>query len=479
LGNARQVCRRGSWEASVTAHQESGPACCQFTAQEFAAYRQAGLAFADGGIHIDLMKPNPEPTPHLQWALSRRRFISATAAAFAGACCLPQTEAAIESAKAATPLRILILGGTGFLGPSCTESALARGHSVTQFNSGRTEERRREAGRPSLVPAGVEQLYGNRDPNKTADDRRTEGKPDAVKDPRSPKGLSQLAGRTWDAVIDTSGYFPRMVKASAELLSSKVKQYVFISTISVYKDTRTPGFDETAAVQTLDDPMTEEMGKDFANYGGGKALCEKAAEAAMPGRVTNVRPGFMVGPRDVSGRFIYWPVRAALGGRMVVPGAPADPIQLIDVRDIADWIVRCIEEKIVGVYNATGPEKELTMKAMVEEVRKGVASSVSFTWVDSSFLEAQKIGENQFPLYAPPTGETAGFHRCNIGRTLSKGLKFRPLSETAKATLDWYRGLPADLQARVAPQFAEHPNEESWLATEKRLLDAWAKVKAK
>jgi len=140
------------------------------------------------------------------------------------------------------------------------------------------------------VPADVEQLYGNRDPNKTADDRRTEARPNAPKDPHSPKGLSQLAGKKWDAVIDTSGYFPRMVKASATLLAPNVKQYVFISSISAYKRNDVPNFDETAALATLADPNTEEMGKNFENYGGGKALCERAAEAAMPGRVTNIRP---------------------------------------------------------------------------------------------------------------------------------------------------------------------------------------------
>src|SRR5207247_8586274 len=128
-------------------------------------------------------------------------------------------------------------------------------------------QRRHEAGAPPVRPAGVEQLHGNRDPNKTADDRKTEGKADAPKDPNSPKGLSQLEGKKWDAVIDTSGFFPRMVKASAELLGPKVKQYVFISTISVYKSTNVPNFDETAPLATLDDPTTEEMGKDFANYG--------------------------------------------------------------------------------------------------------------------------------------------------------------------------------------------------------------------
>jgi 2'-hydroxyisoflavone reductase len=214
------------------------------------------------------------------------------------------------------------------------------------------------------------------------------------------------------------------------------------------------------------------MGKDFANYGGGKALCEKAAETAMPGRVTNIRPGYIVGTRDTSGRFIYWPVRASMGGTMLVPGAPADPIQLIDVRDLADWIIHCIEDNVVGVFNATGPAKELSMKSFVEGVQKGVGSEVSFTWVATDFLESKGI-HDQFPLYAPPTGETAGFHRANISRALAKGLKFRPASETSKATLEWYKSLPPEIQARVAPQFAPRPNEEAWLATEKHLLESW------
>jgi 2'-hydroxyisoflavone reductase len=403
---------------------------------------------------------------------TRRQFILSTAATLASGVALPKfVGAAQETDKASKPLRILILGGTGFLGPHCTESAIARGHSVTHFNSGRTEELRKNAGRPSAVPDGVEKLFGNRDPNKTADDRRTEGKASLPKDPNSPKGLSQLEGKKWDAVIDTSGFFPRMVKASTELLAPVVKQYVFISTISVYKDTSAP-FDETATLNTLTDPATEEMGKDFSNYGGGKALCEKAAEAAMPGRVTNIRPGFIVGPRDTSGRFIYWPIRASMGGNMIVPGTPADPIQLIDVRDLADWIIHCIEKNVVGVYNATSPEKELSMKSFVEGVRKGVGSDVSFTWVDNDFLESKGIHE-QFPLYAPPTGETAGFHRANISRALAKGLKFRPVSATAKATLDWYKSLPAEIQTRVAPQFVQPPTGEAWVATEKKLLESW------
>jgi 2'-hydroxyisoflavone reductase len=323
------------------------------------------------------------------------------------------------------------------------------------------------------VPEGVEQFYGNRDPNKTAADRKNEGNADAPKDADSPKGLSQLVGRKWDGVIDTSGFFPRMVKASAELLGPNVKQYLFISTISVYKDSSTPNFDETAALSRMADPTSEDMGKDFANYGGGKALCEKAAEEAMPGRVTILRPGFMVGPRDTSGRFLYWPVRASLGGVMVVPGAPTDPIQFIDVRDVADWIVHCLEQTILGVYNVTGPGKSLSMGKMVESVRSGTASAVEFMWIANDFLESHGVQDGQFPLYAPPTGPTAGLHRCNFSRALARGLTFRALTETAKACLDWYHSLPVATQAAVAPQFAQRPGQDPWLETEKHLLESW------
>jgi 2'-hydroxyisoflavone reductase len=412
--------------------------------------------------------------PDSRMATTRREFILSSAAALGAAAATPALSYSYDSpAKAATSLRILILGGTGFLGPACTESALARGHNITHFNSGRTEERRHAIGRPSLVPEGVEQLFGNRDPNKTAADRKREGHADAPQDPDSPKGLSQLVGRKWDAVIDTSGYFPRMVKASAELLAPNVKQYLFISTISVYKDVGTPNFDETAPLATLADPTTEEMGKDSANYGGGKAMCEKAAEQAMPGRVTILRPGFMVGPRDTSGRFLYWPVRASLGGVMIVPGAPADPIQIIDVRDVADWIVHCLEESVLGTYNVTGPAQPLSMKGMVEGVRTGTASQVEFVWIDNDFLEARGAQGGQFPLYAPPKGESAGLHRCNCARARARGLIFRPLPETARACLDWYRSLPAALQTAVAPQFAKHADQELWLDTEKHWLESW------
>jgi 2'-hydroxyisoflavone reductase len=160
---------------------------------------------------------------------------------------------------------------------------------------------------------------------------------------------------------------------------------------------------------------------------------------------------------------------------MVVPGAPADPIQFIDVRDLGEWIIHCIEANIVGVYNATGPAKPLTMKGMLKGIREGVKSQVSFTWLDYKFLQSQGVGEGQFPLYEPPEGESAGAHRCDIKRALAKGLRFRSVADTAAAALAWYKSLAEELQSRVAPQFATKPGETPWLEKEKGLLDAWRK----
>ena len=158
---------------------------------------------------------------------------------------------------------------------------------------------------------------------------------------------------------------------------------------------------------------------------------------------------------------------------MIVPGAPTDPIQIIDVRDVADWIVHCLEQNILGVYNVTGPSKPLSMKEMVEGVRTGAAAQVEFVWIDNHFLEVHGAPDGQFPLYAPPEGANAGLHRCNCSRALARGLIFRPLPETARACLEWYRSLPAATQAAVAPQFAKRPNQELWLETEKHLLESW------
>jgi 2'-hydroxyisoflavone reductase len=408
---------------------------------------------------------------------NRRTFLSSTLAA-AGLAALAHARPTLlapepkakDAAKtdAARKLKVLILGGTGFLGPACSEAAIARGHTVTLFNRGRTEQRRKEAGRPSSVPDGAEVIYGNRDPEKTADDWKDDSKQNAKaepKDPNSPKGLSQLAakikeGRTWDVVIDTSAYFPRMAKASAELLAPAVGQYIFISTVSVYSNNSVPDKDESDELGKLPTPTTEEFGAQFENYGPGKAACEAAIEAAMPGRVANIRPGFIVGPRDTSARFMYWPARASRGGEMIIPGAESDPMQIIDVRDLAEWMLLCAEQKTVGVFNAVGPVTPLPMSKFAEGCIKGAGGTATAVQIPADFLRAQGVvPEQSFPLWVPPTGDSAGFHRRSNARAVAAGLKFRSVEETAKATLEWYNGVPEETRKRLAPPGLEAAKE--------------------
>ncbi|MDI3285009.1 NAD-dependent epimerase/dehydratase family protein [Polyangium sp. 15x6] len=319
---------------------------------------------------------------------------------------------------------LLILGGTGFVGPAVVEAARARGFAITLFNRGKT--------RPELFP-DVEKLRGNRDPDKD-------------------EGLKALEGRSFDAVIDTSGYVPRIVRASAELLAKNVKQYIFISSISVYKDTSKPNMDETAAVGTIPDPTVETMGKEFENYGPLKALCEQAAEKAMPGRVANVRPGYIVGPGDGTDRFTYWPLRVAKGGEMLVPGTPNDPIQVIDVRDLAEWLVKLVADGTTGVFNATGPGAPLTMGGVIEASKKASPKSeVKLTWVPASWLKSKESGGGEpidLPIWAPPEGESAGFHLVNVDRARKAGLTFRPIDTTVTDLLAWFNALPPERQAK-------------------------------
>ncbi len=390
---------------------------------------------------------------------TRRQFLHASAALGAGLALAPNFRAFAQGGAAKK--RILILGGTGFLGPICSEIAVARGHSVTLFNRGRTEDRRKRAGRPTAVPDGVEVLHGNRDPNKTAD-ADNDPERDGPKDPASPVGLTQLEGKSWDAVIDTSGHWPRIVGASASLLAPSVQQYVHISSISAYAKSDVPDADETSATATLADPTTEDFGPGFENYGGGKALAEAAAEKAMPGRVTVLRPGYIVGPRDTSRRFLYWPVRATRGGTMLVPGKPSDPIQVIDVRDVAEFILLCIERKTMGVFNVIGPEKPLDMAGFIAACIKGAKGDATPAWVPAEFLQKQGV-EAGFPLWAPPEGETAGFHRQSIAKALKAGLTCRPLEDTVRATLAWHASLPADLQKGILPEILA-PEREAEIA---------------
>ncbi|WNG33038.1 SDR family oxidoreductase [Archangium violaceum] len=338
--------------------------------------------------------------------------------------------------------RILILGGTGFLGPQLVEAARARGHTVTLFNRGKT--------RPHLFP-DVEKLHGDRDP-------------------KNGEGLKALEGRSWDAVIDTSGYVPRIVRASAELLAPNVGHYVFISTISVYKELPRPGMDEDAPLATVDDPTNENV-RD--NYGALKALCEKAAEAVFPGRTTNIRPGLIVGPDDPTQRFSYWPVRVARGGEVLAPGDGSDPVQFIDVRDLAEWTLLTVENRDVGIFNATGPDKPLSMKGLLEACKQASQSDATFTWADAAFLETQNVAAwTDMPVWVTPGGELAGMSAVSNARAMARGLKFRPTVDTARDTLAWFNGLPPERQAELQKRAGLTPERE------REVLAAWHKQRA-
>jgi 2'-hydroxyisoflavone reductase len=376
--------------------------------------------------------------------LSRRDVLRGTLAGAAlgvlpaSACTHPQP-ATPQSAPAASKKRILILGGTGFLGPKTVAAAVARGHEVTIFNRGRREK---------LLPleTKVEHLYGNRDPELPADDERgADGKllhPDA-----SPKGLAQLAGRRWDVVIDNSGYFPRMVTASAQLLAKQAEQYIYISSISAYDVNPATGGDETTALATLADPTVETMGPAFENYGGLKVLCERAAEAAFPGRTTVVRPGYIVGPGDPTDRFTYWPIRISRGGEVLAPGAPDDPLQWIDVRDLADWLVTLAEHGTAGAFNAIGPPSPARWGDVLGACVDAAHNDAKLVWAPVAWLEKNEMaGEDSFPIWVPPVGKFAGFHRWNNNRAEAAGLTFRPIADTVKAILAWY---PGEVERRV------------------------------
>ncbi|MCA9912355.1 MAG: SDR family oxidoreductase, partial [Anaerolineae bacterium] len=249
-------------------------------------------------------------------------------------------------------MKLLILGGTQFVGRAIAEAALANGHSLTLFHRGKTN--------PDLFPQ-AEHILADRDDN-----------------------IAALGDRTWDAVIDVSGYIPRHVKDAAQYLADRVQRYVFISTISVYEDSEEIGRDEDAALIELQDKTTEEVTGE--TYGGLKVLCEREAENAMPGRVLTIRPGLIVGPHDHTNRFTYWPVRIREGGRMLAPGDGNTPTQFIDVRDLAAWIMRMVEQKATGIYNATGPDYRLTFAKLFETCREVSGADVELVWVDDASL---------------------------------------------------------------------------------------------
>ena len=330
-------------------------------------------------------------------------------------------------------MKLLILGGTVFLGRHLVEAALARGHEVTLFNRGQHN--------PELFPE-VEKLRGDRNGD-----------------------LAALVGRRWDAVIDTSGYVPRVVRASAELLAEAVEHYTFISTISVYSDFNHPTMDESAPVGRLDDPSVEQVTGE--TYGPLKVLCEEAAEAALPGRVLNIRPGLIVGPHDPSDRFTYWPVRVARGGDVLAPARPDRQVQIIDARDLAEWNIRMTESRRTGVFNATGPDYRLTMGAVLDACKTVSGSDARFVWVDGQFLlDAGVRPWIELPLWIPQREDESGsLLAVNCDRAFAAGLTFRPVAATTRDTLEWAATRPPDYEWRAGlPADREQEVLEAWKA---------------
>jgi len=346
------------------------------------------------------------------------------------------------AAKKPKPLRILILGGTRFIGLHMTALALERGHTLTYFNRDKTKtDRYRE----------VERIKGDRN-----------GQIDGLKD------------REWDVVIDNSGYVPRHARLSAELLAPKVRQYVFVSSISVYPDFSVPR-DESSPVGKLADETVEKV--DGETYGPLKALCEQAVLAALPGRTTILRPGLIVGPDDNTDRFTYWPARAARGGEFVAPGAPDDPFQVIDARDLAAFTLNVVENNVTGTYNLVSNANDFKFGALTDAcigaARKQAkpADPPRATFLPADFLEAQQVAPwSEMPVWLPAKGDEAAFAGTSNKAALARGLRITPLRKTVNDTLTWHLTRPAEerekLKAGIAPE------------KEAAVLAAWKERKA-
>jgi len=352
----------------------------------------------------------------------KRRTLLALAAAGAASFAVP------SFARKIKPLRILILGGTRFIGLHMTALALQRGHNVTFFNRGKTKADR--------FPE-IERIKGDRNGE-----------------------IEGLRNRAWDVVIDNSGYVPRHVKLSAELLAPNVRQYVFTSSISVYPDFSVPR-DEKSPVGKLADESIEKVDGD--SYGPLKALCEQAAQKAMPGRTTIIRPGLIVGPDDNTDRFTYWPARAARGGEFIAPGAAQDPFQVIDARDLAAFTINAVEKNITGTYNLVsdvngfkfGGLTDACVTAANQQAKP--ADTPRAIFIPAEFLAEQKVEPwSEMPVWLPAKGEEAAFAATSNAAAVAKGLKITPLAKTVDDTLAWHLQRPAEehekLKAGIAPE---------------------------
>ncbi len=343
--------------------------------------------------------------------MKTRRELLQMAAWLSTAAVLPVSRAADTK-----PGTLLILGGTGFIGPHLTREALKGGWKVTHFNRGKHAT--------DGVP-DVETLIGDR------------------------KGqLDALRGRKWDVVIDDTGYIPKYVRMSNEILAPNVGYCLFISSISAYASLAKPN-DEHSPTGTLSDPDIEKITED--TYGPMKALCEQYTAAAFQGRVSIVRPGYIVGPLDPTDRFTYWPVRASKGGEMLAPGTAHDPIQIIDVRDLSTWMMRLVESRATGYFNAVSPPRAMTMGGLITaSLNASPKAGTKATWVNEDFLAAHwKREELDLPPWAPMKGDEAAAGLTSTQPALKTGLHCRPLETTVRDTLAWFQTLPAERQEKL------------------------------
>jgi 2'-hydroxyisoflavone reductase len=326
-------------------------------------------------------------------------------------------------------VNVLVLGGTVFFGRHLVRALLARGHTVTIFNRGNHDV-------DGDLP--VIRIHGDR--TNTA-------------------GLARLTADGWDAVVDPSSDIPDVVEASARHLRN-ARRYVYISSISVYHLDK-PIIDETSplfeAVEGDPLAMTAEA------YGWRKATSEKRVGAVFGERATLIRPGLIVGPYDPSDRFTYWPMRFARGGNVVVPAPPERGVQFVDVRDVADFVIRSIENSLVGAYNVTSPRGAVTMRDVVDACREGIDVLPAATWIDGDFLTAHGCeGWVDIPLWIPPDSPYPGILNADVSRAVHAGLIYRPLRETIRDIRDWYAASGrTELKAGLGPQ------------KESELLDAW------
>jgi 2'-hydroxyisoflavone reductase len=362
---------------------------------------------------------------------SRRQFIKAGvlggAAAVAG---VPKIASAGE--RKFKPLNILVLGGTGFLGPHMVREALRRGHTVTLFNRARTNS--------TLFP-DLETIKGDRD-----------------------NGLDGLKGRSWDAVLDNSGYVPRHVQDSARLLAANTDRYVYTSTVSVYADFNIHNLESSPLATIADETVEEVTGE---TYGPLKALCEKrVASEISADKLTIIRPTYVCGPGDHTDRFSYWPIRTRKGGEMIWPGKPSDVIQIIDVNDLANFTVDCVDNNVSGVFNAVNPAGKYTMADLLEDSQAVSGTTVDPLWVSEEFLyENDLAGSRSIPIWSPTGGENGGSGTFSGEAARAAGLHNRPERETARNVLTWWDAQSeerrADMKAGLSPD------------REAELIEAW------